>query len=58
VIGLLAFFIVFGVLQDFDQGFGGAVIVAAVSIWAFRKLWLSTEARYAGVGAVMENSPV
>ncbi|MBI5958246.1 MAG: hypothetical protein HY866_05915 [Chloroflexi bacterium] len=47
VIGLLAFFIVFGVLQDFDEGFGGLTIVSAVSVWAFRKLWLTTQTRYA-----------
>lgn len=46
VTGLLAFFIVFDVLKDLDEGFGGSAIVAVVTVWGLRKLWISTQARY------------
>jgi hypothetical protein len=46
VIGLLAFFIVFDVLKDLDEGFGGSTFVAIAAVWGLRKLWISTQARY------------
>jgi hypothetical protein len=48
VIGLLAFFIVFDVLKDVTEGFGGSIFVAIGAVWGLRKLWISTQARYQG----------
>lgn len=39
IAGVLAFFIVFGFLQDLEQ-FGGLSLVAIVTIWGLRRLWL------------------
>ena len=49
VSGFLAFFLVFDVLQDLDQGFGGRTLAAAGAVWALRRLWFRVQARTAGV---------
>jgi hypothetical protein len=54
VIGMLAFFVVFDVLKDFDEGFGGSIFVAIGAVWGLRKLWISTQARYRGHDSVAE----
>ena len=46
VIGMLAFFIAFDVLEDANEGFGGLSIVALVTVWGLRKLWICTRLRY------------
>jgi len=48
VIGMLAFFMVFDVLKDLDEGFGGSIFVAIGAVWGLRKLWLRTQGRYRG----------
>jgi len=45
VIGVLAFFIVFGGLQDFEEGFGGHVIVAILTVTGLWRLWRVTARR-------------
>jgi len=54
VTGVLAFFIVFGGLQDFEGGFGGHVIVAILTVAALWRLWRMTARRVtaAAVGQV------
>ena len=47
VIGVLAFFIVFGGLQDLEEGFGGHVIVAILTVIALWWLWRATVRRVA-----------
>lgn len=39
VIGFLGFFLVFGILQDFEV-FTGRSVVSIVTIWQLRRLWL------------------
>lgn len=51
IAGVLAFFIAFGFLQDFEQ-FGGLSLVAIVTIWGLRRLWLQTKTR------ILEASPL
>jgi hypothetical protein len=46
VSGMLAFFIAFDVLKDVNEGFGGSSIVAVLTAWGLRKLWVRTQARY------------
>jgi hypothetical protein len=53
VIGVLAFFIVFGGLQDFEEGFGGHVIVAILTVAALWRLWRVT-ARRVGSAATQQ----
>lgn len=45
VIGLLAFFIVMDFLKDLGSDFTGLSIVALLTIWGFRKLWLLVRQR-------------
>lgn len=45
VIGVLAFFVVFGGLQDFEEGFGGHIIVAILTVAALWRLWRVTVQR-------------
>jgi hypothetical protein len=56
VIGLLAFFIVFDVLKDVTEGFGGSIFVAIGAVWGLRTLWISTQARYTDGDTVQEAS--
>ncbi|HVO69834.1 MAG TPA: hypothetical protein VMT24_07305 [Aggregatilineaceae bacterium] len=56
VIGLLAFFIVFDVLKDVTEGFGGSIFVAIGAVWGLRTLWISTQARYTDGDTVLEAS--
>jgi hypothetical protein len=44
--GMLAFFIAFDVLKDLDEGFGGLSLVALLTVWSLRKLWMRVNARY------------
>ncbi|MBN1201845.1 MAG: hypothetical protein JXJ20_08325 [Anaerolineae bacterium] len=45
VIGMLAFFILFNVLRDLEEGFGGSIFVAIGTAWGLRKLWIHTQMR-------------
>jgi len=42
VMGVLAFFIIFGGLQDFEEEFGGHVIVAILTVAGLWRLWRIT----------------
>lgn len=45
VIGLLTFFIVMDFLKDLESEFTGLSIVALLTIWGFRKLWILVRQR-------------
>jgi hypothetical protein len=46
VSGMLAFFIAFDVLKDIDEGFGGLSLVALLTLWALRKLYIHVQSHY------------
>lgn len=52
VIGMLAFFLAFGILQDIVEGSGGMSIVTIVAAWTLRKLWVQTQERYTNADTI------
>ena len=46
VIGFTAFFILMDFLKDFESDFTGLSIVALITVWGFRKVWLHVQYRF------------